>query len=103
LSLYYARFSNTARGGIIDENALLKALRENRIAGAALDVFSQEPPPPEHPILQFENVIITPHMAWYSEEALEEARTRAAEEVVRFFESKLPSHPVNPEVWTSPL
>ena len=88
---------NTARGEIIDENALLKALRENRIAGAALDVFSQEPPAPDHPILQFENVIITPHMAWYSEEALEEARTRAAEEVVGFFKGKMPSYPANPE------
>jgi D-3-phosphoglycerate dehydrogenase / 2-oxoglutarate reductase len=92
---------NTARGGIIDEHALLKALRENRIAGAALDVFSQEPPPPDHPILQFENVMITPHMAWYSEEALEEARTRAAEEVVGFFKGKMPGHPANPEAWTS--
>ena len=92
---------NTSRGGIIDENALLKALRENRIAGAALDVFSQEPPPPDHPILQFENVIITPHIAWYSEEALEEARTRAAEEVVGFFKGKLPSYPANPEAWTA--
>jgi D-3-phosphoglycerate dehydrogenase len=92
---------NTARGAIIDENALLKALRENRIAGAALDVFSQEPPPPDHPILQFENVIITPHIAWYSEEALEEARTLAAEEVVGFFKGKLPSYPVNPEAWTA--
>jgi D-3-phosphoglycerate dehydrogenase len=91
---------NTARGAIINEVALIKALHEKRIAGAALDVISQEPVRSEHPLLQFDNVIITPHIAWYSEESLEEVRVKAAEDVVRVLKGNLPSHPLNPEVWT---
>ena len=63
---------NTARGGIIDEDALAAALREGRIAGAGLDVLEQEPPPADHPLLAMDNVIITPHMAASSVEAMAE-------------------------------
>ncbi len=63
---------NTARGGIIDEDALVAALREDRIAGAGLDVLEQEPPPADHPLLAMGNVIITPHMAASSVEAMAE-------------------------------
>ncbi len=63
---------NTARGGIIDEEALAAALREGRIAGAGLDVLEQEPPPADHPLLAMENVLITPHMAASTQEAMAE-------------------------------
>jgi D-3-phosphoglycerate dehydrogenase len=92
---------NTARGAIIDEPALLDALRQKRIAGAALDAISQEPVISNHPLLQFDNVIITPHIAWYSEESLGEARLKAAEDVVKVLKGDLPKYTVNPEVWTS--
>lgn len=60
---------NTSRGGLIDEEALAEALREEQIAGAGLDVLTQEPSPEDHPLVGSENAIITPHVAWYSEEA----------------------------------
>lgn len=61
---------NTSRGHIIDENALVSALRDRRIAGAGLDVFDQEPLPKDHPLLQLDNVVATPHLAFVTEEAM---------------------------------
>ena len=92
---------NTARGALINEVSLIKAIREKRISGVALDVVTQEPVPSDHPLLQFDNVIITPHIAWYSEESFEEARLKGAEDVVKVLKGDLPKYPVNPEVWTS--
>ncbi len=63
---------NTSRGGIIDEEALVEALREGEIAAAGLDVLSEEPPPENHPLLKMKNAVITPHVGWYSEEARHE-------------------------------
>lgn len=63
---------NTARGGIIDEPALVAALQSGKLAGAGLDVLATEPPPPDHPLLAMENVIVTPHMAASSQEAAHE-------------------------------
>jgi D-3-phosphoglycerate dehydrogenase len=73
---------NTARGGIIDEAALLAALRRGALAGAALDVLITEPPP-DHPLLRDPRVTVTPYAASGSFEASEEARTKGAEGVVR--------------------
>lgn len=75
---------NTARGGLIDEAALVEALRAGKISAAGLDVLKVEPPPADHPLLQLPNVLYTPHLAWYSEQSLAEIRQRAAREVRRF-------------------
>jgi len=90
---------NTARGPLIDEVALANALQNKRIAGAALDVVCQEPIQSSNPLLQFDNVLITPHIAWYSEESMEEGRRRAAEDVVRVLKGDLPGYPANPEAF----
>lgn len=86
---------NAARGPLIDETALLHAVRSGRIAGAALDVVAVEPPAADNPLLQEERILITPHSAWYSEEAKIEMRTRAAEEVVRVLQGQPPRAPAN--------
>ena len=88
---------NTARGPIIDEAALAQALDAGEIAGAALDVMSQEPPGPSSPLFGRDNVIVTPHTSFYSEESLVELQTKAAEEVVAVLSGKAPRNPVNPE------
>jgi D-3-phosphoglycerate dehydrogenase / 2-oxoglutarate reductase len=88
---------NTARGPIVDEAALARALDEKQLAGAALDVMEQEPPA-NSPLFGRENVILTPHTAYYSEEALIDLQTKAAEEVVRVLSGQPARNAVNPEV-----
>jgi phosphoglycerate dehydrogenase-like enzyme len=78
----HALLVNTARGGLIDQAALTAALRERRIGGAALDVLAEEPPQAGDPLLREEDVIVTPHQAGYSEEAMREQRTKAAQELL---------------------
>jgi D-3-phosphoglycerate dehydrogenase / 2-oxoglutarate reductase len=87
---------NTARGPIVDEEALAHALDTGRIAGAALDVLSSEPPLTS-PLFGRDNVILTPHMSFYSVESLIELQTKAAEDVVRVLTGKMPRNPINPE------
>src|SRR5574341_1391208 len=89
---------NTSRGGIVDEQALAVALKENRLGGAALDVLAVEPPPPDHPLRQAPNIILTPHLAFYSRESVIELQTKAAEEVARALKGEPPRSPVNREV-----
>ena len=91
---------NTSRGGIVDEQALAEAVKAGRIGGAALDVLSVEPPPPDHPLRQAPNLILTPHLAFYSRESVIELQTKAAEEVARALKGEAPRSPVNPEVLT---
>jgi D-3-phosphoglycerate dehydrogenase len=93
----HAYVVNTARGPIIDEAALAAALDAGQIAGAALDVMVQEPPAAGHPLFGRENVIITPHTSFYSEESLVELQTKAAQEVVAVLSGQAPRNPVNPE------
>jgi len=88
---------NTARGPIVDEAALAQALDQGQLAGAALDVMPHEPPV-NSPLLGRENVIITPHTSFYSEESLLELQRKAAEEVVAVLSGKPPRNPVNPGV-----
>jgi D-3-phosphoglycerate dehydrogenase / 2-oxoglutarate reductase len=88
---------NTARGPIVDEVALAAALDGKQIAGAALDVMENEPPNGS-PLLGRENIILTPHTSFYSEESLVDLQIKASEEVVRVLSGERPRNPVNPEV-----
>jgi len=86
---------NTARGDIVDERALFRALTEGWIAGAAVDVLAQEPPPPDYQLVSLDNIIVTPHAAFYSERSIQELRRRATREVVRVLQGLEPASPVN--------
>jgi D-3-phosphoglycerate dehydrogenase / 2-oxoglutarate reductase len=92
----HAYLINTARGPIVDEAALGRALDAGLLAGAALDVMAKEPPT-DSPLLGRPNVILTPHTSFYSEESLADLETKAAEEVVRVLKGEAPKNPVNPE------
>jgi D-3-phosphoglycerate dehydrogenase len=89
---------NTSRGGIVDEPALAEALKAGRIGGAALDVLSVEPPTQDHPLREAPNIILTPHLAFYSRESVIELQTKAAEEVARALKGEPPRSPINREV-----
>jgi glycerate dehydrogenase len=90
----HAVLINTARGPLIDELALAEALKTGQLAGAALDVLSQEPPPPDHPLIGLENCRITPHIGWYAHEA--RARLmQIAEDNLRAFLAGRPVNVVN--------
>ena len=86
---------NAARGPLIDEDALLAAVRSGQIAGAGLDVLAVEPIDPNSPLLKEDRILITPHAAWYSEQAKLDMRTRATEEVVRILSGQPPRAPAN--------
>jgi len=90
---------NTSRGNIVDEAALFNHLVKYKIAGAALDVFSREPPPPDHPLLSLDNFIATPHIAGMTAEAMRRMATTVAEEITRVFRGERPKYLVNPQVY----
>jgi D-3-phosphoglycerate dehydrogenase len=75
---------NVSRGGLVDEEALREAIDAGRLSGAALDVLEHEPPTTGHPLATHPNVMVTPHMAWYSVQAQTTMRERASQEVARF-------------------
>jgi D-3-phosphoglycerate dehydrogenase len=95
----HAYFITTARGFIHDEAALEQALRNKQIAGAGLDVWAKEPPPPDHPLLQFDNVLASPHTAGVTKEARENMGRIAAEQMLDTLDGKRPPRIINPEVW----
>ncbi|MCP1756713.1 hydroxyacid dehydrogenase [Bradyrhizobium elkanii] len=95
----HAYFVTTARGFIHDEKALEEALRDKRIAGAGLDVWAKEPPPPDHPLLQFDNVLASPHTAGVTREARINMGRIAAEQILDALDGKRPPRIINPEVW----
>jgi phosphoglycerate dehydrogenase-like enzyme len=89
---------NVARGALVDEAALVEALRAGRIAGAALDVFDPEPPAADSPLLALENVLLTPHAAFYSQESLGDLQESAARNAIAVLTGRRPPWPVNPDV-----
>ena len=91
---------NTARGPLVDEAALVEALRERRIAGAALDVYDVEPLPPDHPLLGLENALLTPHLGYVTEEAYQVFFRQAVENIESYLDEQLPPRALNPETLT---
>jgi D-3-phosphoglycerate dehydrogenase len=90
---------NTSRGPVVDEQALARALRDKRLAGAALDVWEHEPVGKDNPLLAMDNVIATPHAAYFSSPAVAQVPRRCGEEVARVLTGQRPLNVVNPEVY----
>ncbi len=93
---------NTSRGALIDESALYDALTSHKIAGAGLDVMTGGVPAPDNPLIGLDNIIITPHVAFFSQESTVEMEERAAEAVVNVLQGKIPGSLVNPTVLQHP-
>lgn len=89
---------NCARGGLVDEQALAEALKSGTIAGAGIDVWAEEPPPADHPLLRLPNCVVTPHVAGGSIEARRETARMVAEETLRVLRGEAPRHSYNPEL-----
>lgn len=87
---------NTARGGVLDGAALVDALERGAIGGAAIDTHELEPLPVDHPLTRFDNVVLTPHLAWYTEESYGELKRRTAQNVVDVLTGRVPRDVVNP-------
>jgi len=90
---------NTSRGPVVDERALLRALQDKRLAGAALDVWEEEPVAADNPLLEMDNVIATPHAAFFSSAAVARVPRRCGEEIARVLTGHRPLNVVNPEVF----
>jgi len=88
---------NTARGPMVDADALAEAARNGRIAGAAIDVYDREPPPPDFPLFGLPNVILTPHLAWYAEEGGWRIRELILLEIDRFLAGQPPRFVAKPQ------
>jgi D-3-phosphoglycerate dehydrogenase / 2-oxoglutarate reductase len=93
---------NTARGDLVDESALVDAVRSGHLSGAALDTFAHEPPPPDHPLLAMPQVLTVSHLAGASTDVAERATRRIAVEVGRFVRGETPQHCLNPAVLGAP-
>jgi D-3-phosphoglycerate dehydrogenase / 2-oxoglutarate reductase len=93
---------NTSRGGVVDTAALVAALRSGGLRGAAIDVQETEPLPVGHPLTTFDSVVLTPHLAWYTEQSYEEVKRRTVANVVDVCAGLVPRNIVNPEVLGAP-
>jgi D-3-phosphoglycerate dehydrogenase len=89
---------NTSRGPIIDEKTLIQALEKGLISGAGLDVLEKEPPDSQNPLLKMENVILSPHISFYSEESISELKRRTAKNVSDVLRGMRPDSVFNREV-----
>jgi D-3-phosphoglycerate dehydrogenase len=92
---------NTSRGSLVDTKALAKALKEGAIAGAALDVFPREPPSPNDELLDLNNIILTPHIAWYTAEAVRRLEMTAVENTIQILQGRRPKTVVNSQIYNS--
>jgi len=95
-------FLNAARGDVVDEPALIAALKNGEIAGAGLDVLVEEPFPADHPFMKMPNVVLTPHMAAQSQETVSKLVTMAAEGTLAVLRGEKWPHVANPEVYDHP-
>jgi D-3-phosphoglycerate dehydrogenase len=93
---------NTSRGGVVDVDALVEALRTGGILGAAIDVHESEPLPAGHPLTTFDSVVLTPHLAWYTEESYDELKRRTVANVLQVCAGRVPRDIVNPQVLGAP-
>jgi phosphoglycerate dehydrogenase-like enzyme len=90
---------NAARGAVVDDLALIEALRDGHLAGAGLDVYDPEPPAPENPLFEFEQVVLTPHVASFTEEGRRRMSFTVVEDMLRVLRGERPEFLANPEVW----
>ncbi|MEI2416492.1 hydroxyacid dehydrogenase [Orrella sp. JC864] len=95
----HALVINTSRGGLIDEPALVQALQQGRLAGAGLDVFEQEPLPQDHALAGLPNVVLTPHLAGSTVEALRETALQCAQGIIDVLDGRRPENLRNPQCW----
>lgn len=93
-----AIFVTTSRGDVVDESALYDALKKGKMLGAAIDVYSKEPPGADFPLFTLDNVITTPHIASYAFNVIQGIDLMSAEDIVKFFQGKKPDHIANPDV-----
>ncbi len=89
---------NCSRGGMVDVDDLREALLAGTIAAAAIDVYQKEPPPPDYPLFGLDNVVLTPHLSWYSEDAERTIREKILQDIFMFLDGTGPRIPINPEV-----
>jgi D-3-phosphoglycerate dehydrogenase len=94
---------NVARGQVIDEAALVNALSDQRIGGAVLDVYQEQPLPRDHPLLTLDNVVLTPHVAGLTRDSMRRMSIGSAQEVVRLLNGERPLNFVNPQIWAQHL
>lgn len=92
-----ALFVNTARAALTDEGALVEMLQSGRLWGAALDVFSEEPLPPGHPLLSLPNVVLTPHIGWIAENSYRVFIAGVVENILAYLDGQPPPFPLNPD------
>jgi phosphoglycerate dehydrogenase-like enzyme len=91
---------NAARGAIVDEEALIEALRDGHLAGAGLDVYDPEPPAPDNALFEFEQVVVTPHVASFTEDGRRRMSFTVVEDILRVLRGDQPEYLANPEVWS---
>jgi phosphoglycerate dehydrogenase-like enzyme len=90
---------NASRGAVLDEEALIEALRDGHLGGAGLDVYDPEPPAPDNPLFRFEQVVLTPHVASFTEEGRRRMSVTVVEDMLQVLRGERPQYLANPEVW----